>query len=122
MPLSPYLVQQELQKQELLKFFNNYTVPFPTIKSEPSAPPAKRFKTETVEKLTVPNWYSRFLEYKHLQSDSFNLTNLYNSMYSKQSVTNIIHQKNSGNFARDCQFKSVNIGTNIVIVYLIFLI
>lgn len=118
MPISPYLVQQELHKQEFLKVFNNYTVPFSTIKTESSAPSAKRLKSEAVDKLSVPNWYSRFVEYKHLQSDSFNLANLYNSMYSKQSFSNTIHQKNSSNFARDCQNKSLNIGTNIVIVFL----
>nr|ASL70566.1 nuclear receptor [Brachionus plicatilis] len=114
MPLSPYLVQQEFQKQELLKVFNNYTIPFSTIQTESKTPLAKRFKAEAVDKFMAPNWYTRLVEFKHHHSDSFNLANLFTSMYPKQTFANIDHQKNGDNSIRECSNKPANIGGNIL--------
>lgn len=115
-PLSPYFVQQEIQKQELLKVFNNCTIPFSNLQTESKISLVKRFKTEGIDQFLAPNWYNRFAEYKHYQSDSVNLTNLYNSMYAnKQSFLNLDQQKNCDNFVRGCFNKPLNIGGNIVI-------
>nr|ASL70599.1 nuclear receptor [Brachionus koreanus] len=115
MPLSPYIAQQEFQKQELLKALNNYAMPFSNVQSESKISLVKRFKAEAVDNiLAAPNWQHRFAEFKHYQPDSFNLTNVYNSMYAKQSFFNLDQQKNCDNFVRSCFNKSINIGGNIL--------